>query len=247
MEVAGEPALTDVLIVEDDVDAAKATAALVEVLGASTRIVGNARDVLHQIRHAPPDAMLLDLHLPGIDGFALLDELDRSGVGDLEVIAISGVYMDAVARKRLRSRGVRLMPKPFGLNELSRALGVHADRRRSSAALVVSGAFTLAPPTRCKLSALVLAGGTCVQGTLAEVSSQECRIVADEFPWVAGDDVRVRCVLPTEGSRPWRLAIDGRVAWVRELMPRIWEAGVVPLECTPPGGLGELPSRLRDG
>ena len=59
--------MTDVLVVDDNLDVLESTAALLELLGHSVETESAAPNALRTIRSARPGLVLLDLHMPGLD------------------------------------------------------------------------------------------------------------------------------------------------------------------------------------
>lgn len=234
--------MQDILVVEDDPLAGEATMALLEVLGLFGHLTPTVREARSVIEEFAPDAVLLDLHLPGEDGFSLLDDLDRLGLGDVPVQAMTGFYLDEPARRRLAGRGVGMLIKPFGLVELASALGVQTDRRSSEAAARVSGPLPVVATKRCDQEALIMAEGRCVQAHMTEAASTTLRLVGGRLPFAIGDQVRVRTTVPGPGLRPLRLAIDGRVIWSLRLVPGIEEVGITPTECSPRDAIQLIPA-----
>lgn len=106
-----------VLVVEDNQDLALGLQMNLEVQGYAVQTVHEGTAVLEVARGFRPDLVVLDLMLPGIDGFQVLSDLRAAGV-DAAVLILSarGEEVDKV-------RGLRLgaddyMVKPFGLMEL---------------------------------------------------------------------------------------------------------------------------------
>ncbi|MDB5313897.1 MAG: Chemotaxis protein methyltransferase CheR [Gemmataceae bacterium] len=57
-----------VLVVDDYVDAADSLATVLTLCGFPARAVTTTAHALAEATATPPDAVLLDLHLPGMDG-----------------------------------------------------------------------------------------------------------------------------------------------------------------------------------
>ena len=79
-----------VLVVDDNRDAADSLAALVEVLGHDAEVVYDATTALARARAHPPDVILCDIGLPGMDGYGVARELRRSGLGRIRLVAVTG-------------------------------------------------------------------------------------------------------------------------------------------------------------
>lgn len=87
-----------VLIVEDDDDSREVLGEWVSALGYRQMRASNAREALEQVQHSRPDLALIDLGLPGVDGFDVAREL-RAVVGrSLRLIAPTG-SSDRAARR----------------------------------------------------------------------------------------------------------------------------------------------------
>jgi CheY-like chemotaxis protein len=74
--VAAKPARKlSLMLVDDNIDAASSMAALLELDGHGVQIAHDGPAALAQIDGAPIDAFLLDIGLPGMDGFELARRL----------------------------------------------------------------------------------------------------------------------------------------------------------------------------
>ncbi len=113
------------LIVEDDTSLATGLMRALSNEGYDVAAAVNGEEALARVRSEPYDLLVLDIGLPGIDGFEVLRRL-RAGGYALPVLILTA--RDAVDD---RVRGLDLgaddyMPKPFALPELAarvRALG----------------------------------------------------------------------------------------------------------------------------
>src|SRR5512138_1907702 len=77
-----------ILLVDDDALMRRSLAFHLEQAGYQVYTAANAEDALSFVRHSPPDLVLLDIALPGMDGLDALRELKARH--DLPVIFITG-------------------------------------------------------------------------------------------------------------------------------------------------------------
>ncbi|SRR5258706_9013957 len=66
-----------VLVADDDRDTVHSLIALLEMEGFEARGFHNGFDVIHEVRAGGADAILLDIAMPEIDGYAVARELRR--------------------------------------------------------------------------------------------------------------------------------------------------------------------------
>jgi CheY-like chemotaxis protein len=119
-------AVQRVLIVEDNEDAADALADLLELFGYQTRIAHDGPSALALVADYRPDAVLLDLGLPEMDGFAVCEAIraqQHGGTARARMIALSGRQVDENTEKRLRDVGFdHHLMKPTSADTLRRVL-----------------------------------------------------------------------------------------------------------------------------
>jgi two-component system OmpR family response regulator len=119
-----------VLLVEDESDLAEVVKRTLEEEGHACDWSPEGVDALHQARSVPYDAIVLDLMLPGIDGWTILSRIRDEGI-DMPVLILTA--RDALPD---RVRGLDLgaddyLTKPFSLDELLARL--RALHRRAAA------------------------------------------------------------------------------------------------------------------
>jgi CheY-like chemotaxis protein len=83
-----------VLIVEDNADQASMLYTLVQLLGHEARCAPNGPDALRTARMLRPDLVLLDIGLPGIDGFQVARLLRAELGASVRIIAITAYGTD---------------------------------------------------------------------------------------------------------------------------------------------------------
>jgi CheY-like chemotaxis protein len=110
------------LIVDDNRDAADSLAMLLGLWGYAPQVAYDGWTALDLIRTECPDGILLDLGLPGVDGFQLAAAVRRqSECTGTPLVAVTG-YGTAADRQRARAAGFdRFLVKPvdpIGLQEL---------------------------------------------------------------------------------------------------------------------------------
>ena len=121
--------MNSVLVVEDQRDLASLLAHNLRHEGLEVRTVEDGREALPTVRSWQPDLVILDLMLPGMDGFEILRGIRGDG-NDLPVLILS-----ARGEEQDKIRGFRLdadqyVTKPFSLVELLER--VHALLRRAT-------------------------------------------------------------------------------------------------------------------
>ena len=112
-----------VLVVEDNIDSAEAMSMLLRELGHEVATVNDGREAVETARAFLPEVILLDIGLPGIDGFELARRFrDLPETRAAKVIAVTG-YGQASDRARTKASGFDLhLVKPVDPEKLSRAL-----------------------------------------------------------------------------------------------------------------------------
>ncbi len=108
----GTDAAPTVLVVEDDQALAQVLAAVFERRGATTVVTGKGRDALALSTKITPDLMVLDVGLPDIDGFAVVDALRRDDrLRSVPLVVYTGADLSETDRKRLRLGETRFLTK----------------------------------------------------------------------------------------------------------------------------------------
>jgi DNA-binding response OmpR family regulator len=114
-----------ILIVEDDVAVARQIAAALTEDGHDPKAVHSGEDALDEVGNKPFDLVVLDVGLPGIDGFELLRRLRKQHLASrVLLLTARSAVDDRVAG--LQFGADDYLPKPFAMRELVarvRALG----------------------------------------------------------------------------------------------------------------------------
>src|SRR5260370_1041425 len=110
-----------VLVVEDEPDLGDVFRDFLLELGHLPLVVRTAEAALGQLRSERPDAIILDIHLPGMSGLEFLQLRPVKELG-VPIVAVSGVVTESQARECLRLGATDFVGKPVPLDRLSEVL-----------------------------------------------------------------------------------------------------------------------------
>lgn len=125
-----------VLVVDDNVDAAEAVVALLELQGHRPCVVQDGLEVLEAARTFVPDVIVMDIGLPGINGYeaAALVRQERS-LDEVLLVALSGWGTEAHKRASNDAGFDFHLTKPVSLAALQDVLS-NVDPHRLGVAAV---------------------------------------------------------------------------------------------------------------
>jgi DNA-binding response OmpR family regulator len=139
-------AVSGVLVIEDDDRIRRSLVLALEDEGYVVRASATAEEGLAAHRTEPADAILVDLMLPGIDGFECVRQLRRDGDATIVVVSARDDTHDIVAA--LEAGADDYVVKPVAIKELSARLRAVRRRNRGAAtgtAAIVVGDLEIRP------------------------------------------------------------------------------------------------------
>jgi len=135
-----------VLVVDDDPDTADSMADVLRLSGFAPRVARCGADALRLAEESAPDAVLLDIGLPGMTGWEVARHLRHAGSPSL-LVAVSGYSRDE-DRRRSAEVGINLhLVKPVDPRELVCVLRRHVSTVLPNGAAVHSTGCEKADPT----------------------------------------------------------------------------------------------------
>ncbi len=106
-----------ILVVDDEASIVQSLSGVLEDEGYQVLSAGSGEDALEEIRKEPPDLVLLDIWLPGMDGLTVLERLKRTSPG-IPVIIISGHGSIETAVKATRMGACDFVEKPLSIERI---------------------------------------------------------------------------------------------------------------------------------
>jgi len=124
---------SNVLIVDDDREITRAIEFRLRNAGFDTTTAFDGRAGLSIVQTQPPDAIVLDLRMPVMDGFELLERLQNSvHTRNIPAIILSADAADKARLKALRGGATFFVEKPYKAQDLIDALGTCLQRRQQA-------------------------------------------------------------------------------------------------------------------
>jgi len=190
-----------VLVVEDETDLGEVFREFLSELGHQPVLVRSAEAALGKLQSERPDAIILDIHLPGMSGLDFL-QLRPVREAGLPIVAVSGVATESQARECLRLGALDFVGKPVPLQRLHDVLTFlephainrmrddqarRADRRQS-------------PRARLELPVTLHEyRGASWSGTCVELSATGMKVKSDA-PLSAGVAIKCSFRPPDDGA-----------------------------------------------
>src|ERR671937_2072757 len=126
--------MAKVLIIEDDDVIARGLARHLETAGFNAVGVANGETRLAPLRYERPDVCVLDLMLPGIDGWRVIEQARAEGIGTpIVVVSARGTEHDRVHALEIGADDY--LVKPFSMKELVARVQAAARRGAQPAAV----------------------------------------------------------------------------------------------------------------
>lgn len=111
------------LIVDDDLDGARSLSQLLAMLGVASFFATNPAEAIALASRVSPQIILLDLCMPGMDGFAVVKSLRDLELSACRIVALSG-FADRVTQDRCKREGFdHFVAKPAKLQTLQELIG----------------------------------------------------------------------------------------------------------------------------
>jgi CheY-like chemotaxis protein len=112
-----------VLVVDDNALSRKLLNDILSAEGYSVRLAASGSEALSAIAKEPPDAILLDIMMPGMDGFEVVRRLKADKKIHMPPIVMVSALDDEGSRARLTAAGINTMlSKPIDRWELCSTL-----------------------------------------------------------------------------------------------------------------------------
>lgn len=115
-EDENKPRSATILIVEDDPDSAELMAQILEIDGYRVQKASSGLQALSKVTESPVDLVLLDVMLPGVDGFEVCHRLRESP----ETAKVPIVMVSAKGRREDVETGLRVGANAYMTKPLSR-------------------------------------------------------------------------------------------------------------------------------
>ena len=138
LERAKSPAVSRVLVVDDDPDALDLAVAMIEGAGFEIDTAKSGREALDAIARNRPDAIILDLMLPEMDGFEVVHRMSlNADWRTIPVILLTARDLSHEERRALDIGAARIIQKgSFSRDELLAELGLALGIAGSTEAIV---------------------------------------------------------------------------------------------------------------
>ena len=111
-----------ILVVDDDPEISSLVQYTLETLGHEVKVCDNGREVIDMLRSYKPDLLVLDVMLPGIDGYSLASQISEDAdLKEMPIIVLSALEPSRTMFQRF-SQVAAFMTKPFNTDDLLEAV-----------------------------------------------------------------------------------------------------------------------------
>jgi FixJ family two-component response regulator len=150
-----------VFVVDDDISVRESLELLISSAGWQPETFASAQDFLSRPRVAVPCCVVLDVHIPGLNGLELQQQLAERA--DMPIIFITGYGDVPMTVRAMKAGAIEFLTKPFDDGVLLRAIGHAIERSRAalrheSEMLALRTYYMTLTPREREVMALVVSG-----------------------------------------------------------------------------------------
>ncbi len=123
-----------IMVIDDDPDLLDMVKEALEIEGYSAIIADNGHDALEALKHDNPDLIILDIMMPGLNGYQVLSAIRMNST--IPIIVLTGIQEQYSASRSLDLGADDYVKKPFSINELLAHIRAKLRRVRPEANLI---------------------------------------------------------------------------------------------------------------
>jgi len=119
---------SSVLVVEDDAAIRRLVKMVLEREGYRVEVASDGLEAVLKLGVMEYAAIILDLMMPNLDGFVLIETLATNDPIRLRRIIVTSAASPSVIRERMKGSPFDLLPKPFDIGDLTRIVRTCAEQ-----------------------------------------------------------------------------------------------------------------------
>jgi two-component system, NtrC family, sensor kinase len=119
---------TKILLVDDEVEFASALAERLQMRNYEVRTASNGLEAMALFHESPPDVVLLDLRIPGMDGLEILSNIKKFDPS-IEVLMLTGHGDRESVQKGMQTGALEYIMKPIDIDELTSKINKAMKKR----------------------------------------------------------------------------------------------------------------------
>jgi DNA-binding response OmpR family regulator len=140
-ELAGAPEQASILVVEDDEDTAEFLRLLLINAGYQVAVAGDGPSALDRFKSETPDLVLMDLMLPGMDGYAVTRQIRSNAWASAPIIMLTAAGQPSSKLRGFDAGVDDFVVKPFVASELLARITVQLRRNQALRTLEDQSSF----------------------------------------------------------------------------------------------------------
>jgi len=109
--------MSKILIVDDEVKACELLKRFLETKGYDVITANRGEDALEKVKNEKPNAILLDIRMPGMDGIEVLKRV-RAFDKNVSIVMITAVKEEGTGKEALKAGADEYIIKPIDFNYL---------------------------------------------------------------------------------------------------------------------------------
>lgn len=114
--------MAKIMIVDDDPEISNLLQITMESLGHTIKICDNGREVMDSLKEFKPDLMILDVMLPGVDGYSIATSISQDeSLSKIPIIVLSALEPSRSLFVKF-NQVVAFLTKPFNTDDLFEAV-----------------------------------------------------------------------------------------------------------------------------
>ena len=121
--------MSKILVVDDEIKACELLKRFLEMKEYDVIVANNGEDAIEKVKNEKPDAMLLDIRMPGMEATEVLKRI-REFDKDIGIIMVTAVKEEQVRKEALKSGADEYITKPIDLNYLETTVLVDLTMRK---------------------------------------------------------------------------------------------------------------------